>query len=295
MEYARQIFGLLCSFLSLPLLPVGKTSVTIWMLLYVATLLWGLTAVTTIFQKKVVNPALARSNLSQDLQNIVGMTLRYSSIVIGSVVILNTAGVDMTAFTVTAGAIGLGLSLGLQNLAKNFIGGIILLWERPIRLGDRVQIGGISGNVVRIALRATTIQTDDQLGVIIPNSDFMSNKIVNWSNGNTVRISIPIAVAITNDPERVRDLLLETVTACSGIIQDPPPEIFFDSFGEQTLNFILCVSISDFSMVAGGLRSNLNFAIHKRLKAEKISLVGEVVSPQKRSNDLGDAGISDPG
>lgn len=274
MNHSQKIWDAIWYVLSLPLLPIGKTTLTVWMVLYAASLLWGLIAITGTLQKKIVNPALSKTNFDPDLQNILALTLRYSTVTIGSIIILNTAGIEMTALTVIAGAVGLGLSLGLQTIAKNFIGGLVILFERPIKLGDRIQVGDTTGIVARIALRATTLRTDDRLDVIVPNADFISGRIINWTHTDTsIRVSIPFSFPINNnDPEKISKIIIKSATACSSILKDPAPEIFLDSFGEKTMNFILQVSTKNLADPCRNLRSEINFLVYERLKTAGIEL-----------------------
>lgn len=259
--------------LNIPLFPVGKTTVTLAMILYIVALMWFLVFITGQIRRRAVDPLLAKSPLEEGAKNTVGLALRYATVGIGAVIILNTAGIDMTALTVVAGAIGLGLSLGLQTVARNFVGGVILLAERPIKVGDRIQIAQVTGRVTRIALRATTIKTDDELDVIVPNSDFMNEKVANFTHSTDyVRMSIPVVVDKQSDPEEVTRLLLDVTKDHSSVLPAPPSEVWFDSFGDKGLSFTLRISTNVGGADSQVLRSKLNHAIFKKLAQSSIKL-----------------------
>jgi len=149
--------------------------------------------------------------------------------------------------TFLAGALGVGVGFGLQNITSNLISGIILLFERPIKIGDRIEVGGVHGDVVRISPRATTIVTNDNIAVIVPNSDFITGRITNWSyTDRDVRFHIPVGVSYRSGPEEVRRLLLAVAGAYPGVLKQPEPDAHFQEFGDSSLNFVLLVWTSDY-------------------------------------------------
>lgn len=248
-----------------PVLPIGKTVVTIWMLVYVAILLVLLIVATRTVRDRIVYPTLARSSLDAGAQYSIGLVLHYITVGIGAMIILNTAGIETTALTVAAGAVGLGLSLGLQTVAKNFVGGVILLFERPIRPGDRIQIAGVTGDVTKIALRSTTVKTAEQTEVVIPNGDFMNEKITNWTGRQAV-VSVPITVPAELEQESVSKLLMEVAKANAKVVDEPPPQVWLDSFNDKTLNFVLRATTADLAAANGSLKSELNVEIYRLLR-----------------------------
>ena len=254
--------------LMIPVLPIGKTTVTVWMLIYVGILLALLITIARLVRDRALYPALAKSTLDPGTQHAIGLGVHYLSIGIGALIILNTAGIETTALTVAAGAIGLGLSLGLQTIAKNFIGGIILLFERPIRPGDRIQIAGVTGDVTKIALRATTVRTAEQTDVVIPNGDKKKKKITNWSSRQAV-VSIPIVASSSLEPETVRAILLASALANERVSAEPAPQAWLDSFATETLNYTLRVATADLASAGGLLRSELNLDIYAKLRQEQ--------------------------
>ena len=142
------------------------------------------------------------------MREAVGALVRYVVITLGTLVILQAAGIDLTSLNVLVGAVGVGLGFGLQNITSNFFSGLILLFERPIRIGDRVEIAGCVGEIVEIGARATTLVTDENVAIIVPNSQFVSERVTNWSRpGKLTAYIIPLYVSHSSDPELVREAL----------------------------------------------------------------------------------------
>ncbi len=190
---AVQMLAYLDSFLNLSIAHIGKTSITPWTIIYVVSLWLTLVIVTNRFQNWCTERLVSRSGVELGAGHAISVILKYAVVSIGFVVILQSAGVDLSALTVLAGALGLGLSFGLQNITSNVVSGLIVLVERPIKVGDRIEVSGVTGDVKNIALRATTIQTNDNIEIIVPNSEFISGNVVNWSHSSRdVRVSLPV-------------------------------------------------------------------------------------------------------
>jgi small-conductance mechanosensitive channel len=153
---------------------------------------------------------------------------------------ITRAGVDLNKFTVVTGALGIGVGFGLQNIVNNFASGLILLFERPIRVGDVVEVNGLSGTVKRIGARSSTIATAQGAEVIVPNSNLIANQVVNWTLSSPWRrVEIPVGVAYGSDPDTVLRLLTRVAAEHAGVMPDPPPAAFFLGFGDSALNFEL--------------------------------------------------------
>lgn len=264
------------------------SSFTLGKLLAVLAMLTALIWVTGRITRMLVDGVLTRRGFDIGVAQAVGTILRYAVVAVGTVVILQGAGIDLSALTVLAGALGVGLGFGLQNVTGNFISGLIILFERPIKVGDRVEVGQVMGDVRRIAARATTVVTNDNIAIIVPNSDFITQRVTNWSHGSRlVRISVPVGVSYASDPEVVRGLLLEVAAGHKGVLTEPRPDVMFVEFGDSSLNFELRVWTRDFIQTPIVLRSQLNFVIWRELKAADI----EIPFPQRdlhiRSGTLG--------
>ena len=134
----------------------------------------------------------------------------------------------LSTLTILAGALGVGIGFGLQNITNNFISGIIILFERPIKVGDRIQVGDLFGDVVNISMRSTMVVTNDNIAVIVPNSEFISSRVINWSySDRNVRFNIPVGVSYKEDPEKVKQILLEVAEQDKGVLKSPKPEVLF--------------------------------------------------------------------
>jgi potassium efflux system protein len=183
---------------------------------------------------------LARFPFQRGLPFAISKVTYYILLVLVLLIALTNAGMELNKFTLITGALGVGVGFGLQNIVNNFVSGLILLFERPIRVGDTVEIGGLVGRVRRIGARSTTIHTFQDAEVIVPNSDLVAKEVINWTLSSLRRrVDIPIGVAYGSDPERVLSLLIDLVAAHPGVIHNPKPEAYFLGFGESALNFEL--------------------------------------------------------
>lgn len=278
MEFLEKFFAQLKAFLDVPLIPIGGTHFTLWVLLYVLVLVGLLFYVTGKLQVWVAEHLLARTRVEFGIREAVASIVRYLIIAIGFTIILQTAGIDLSALTVLAGALGIGVGLGLQNIASNFVSGLIILFERPIKVGDRIEAGKIVGDVISISLRATTVVSNDNIAIIVPNTEFVSSTVINWSyTDRDVRFNIPVGVSYSSDPVVVKRLLLEVAADHPGVLERPPPDVLFQEFGDSSLNFVLRVWTQDYTTRPGILRSELNFAISKKFKEHGI----EIPFPQR--------------
>ena len=168
---------------------------------------------------------------------------------------------------------GVGFGFGLQNIISNFISGLIILAERPIAIGDRVEIGGVAGQVREISLRSTTVITNDNMAIIVPNADFITQRVTNWSYEDPrVRFRIPFGVAYGTDLPKLRKLMLEVADEHPKALKDPKPELFFVGFGDSSLNFELGVWSGEATISPRRFRSELFFAIEKKLRESGIEI-----------------------
>lgn len=185
---------------------------------------------------------LPRTKLERGIPHAISNTAAYVVSAIGFLLALGAAGIDLSKVTVLAGAFGLGIGFGMQNIVSNFISGLILLYERPIQLGDTVEVGGLTGEVKRIGIRSSTLRTFQGAEVIVPNASLIAEKVVNWTlSDRQRRIELPIGVAYGTDPDRVLAILLAVARASSEVLEEPAPLALFRGFGDSALNFELRV------------------------------------------------------
>jgi potassium efflux system protein len=191
----------------------------------------------TFFLKKVILPRLP---LQRGLPYAISTVTYYVFLVLVALAALSGAGIELNKFTVLTGALGVGLGFGLQNVVNNFVSGLILLFERPIHVGDTVDVGGLVGIVRRIGARSSTVVTLQGAEVIVPNSNLLSNQVINWTlSSQWRRVDVPVRVAYGTDPERVIKLLVSVAESHPGVLLERPPMAFFMGFGESSLNFEL--------------------------------------------------------
>ena len=242
-------------------------------LLFVITLTSILIWVTRRVTRWFVDTVLARRGFDIGMREALGAIVRYVIVTLGALVILQGAGIDLTSLNVLVGAVGVGLGFGLQNITSNFFSGLILLFERPIKMGDRIEIGGVVGEVREIGARATTIVTDESVATIVPNSLFVSERVTNWSRpGKLTAYTLSFHVSHTSEPELVRQVLLAAAAGHRDVLPDPMAEVEFAEVGLGALRFQLQVWSTTHLKTAGRLRSDLNFEVWRQLAAAGVTI-----------------------
>jgi small-conductance mechanosensitive channel len=242
-------------------------------LITVITLTVVLVWVTGRVTRWFVDQVLARRGFDIGVREALGIIARYVIITLGALVILQSAGIDLTSLNVLVGAVGVGLGFGLQNITSNFFSGLILLFERPIKMGDRVEIGGVVGEVREIGARATTIVTDESVAMIVPNSQFVSERVTNWSRpGKLTAYILSFHVSHTSDPELVRQVLLAAAASHRDVLPDPVAAVEFVEVGLGALRFQLQVWSTAHLKTAGTLKSDLNFEVWRQLAAAGVTM-----------------------
>jgi small-conductance mechanosensitive channel len=266
------------AFLNFPLLRLGEAEITLWTLIYFLILFVLLLYFAGKVRQLLISRLLVRTKLDVGARQAVGSITRYLVIFIGFLIILQTVGINLTTLNVIAGAVGIGVGFGLQNIASNFISGLIILLERPIKIGDRIEVGNVEGDVIEIGARSTMVLTNDNIAIIVPNSKFISENVINWKYTDAkVRFKIPVSVAYGSDIKLVEKLLLEIAKENPDVLADPPPVVRFLEFGNSGLLFELRPWSTTLVHRKGRLISSLNFAIYERFKEHQI----EIPFPQR--------------
>ncbi|HLO26077.1 MAG TPA: mechanosensitive ion channel domain-containing protein [Geobacteraceae bacterium] len=254
----------------------GTTVFTLWTILYLLIFLFLLFYLSGKLKEWLVEKILTKMALGA--RQALASIIRYAVIVIGVLIILQTAGINLTTFQVLAGAVGIGVGFGLQNIVSNFVSGLIILFERPIQIGDRIEVGNVEGDVIAINARSTTVVTNDNIAIIIPNTKFITENVVNWSlTGKDVRFRIPVSIASDSDMKRVVELLEEVARNNPDVLDSPPPSVRFLQFGDSGLNLELRVWSTTLTHRKATLVSALNFAIHEKFRENGI----EIPYPQR--------------
>lgn len=270
-----EIFGVFTK----PLFQLGQTWISLATMVEFIIVITFVVLLSRLVRRLLRRTVLARTKLDFGLQYAIARIVSYVVLVLGLIIGLETLGVNLSSLTVLAGALGVGIGFGLQNIVGNFVSGLIILGERPIQIGDRVQLDASTvGKVVRIGARATHVLTNDNIMIIVPNSEFVSSRVVNWThNDPRVRFRINVGVSYGSDPHLVEKLLLEVATADPSVLKDPPPTVVFKEFGDSALLFELRAWSVDMTHRPGTLESQLNFAIWDKFKQHGI----EIPFPQR--------------
>jgi small-conductance mechanosensitive channel len=168
----------------------------------------------------------------------------YIVMIIGTIFAFQFVGIDLSGLAVIAGLLSVGIGFGLQNITSNFMSGIILLFERPIKVGDRITVGDVVGDVMAINMRSTTVQTLNNITIIVPNSEFVSSTVTNWSHGDPkVRVDIEVGVSYGSDLDTVLESLKEVAEEHPDVLKNPEPDVLLSEFGDSSWNMILRVWI----------------------------------------------------
>jgi small-conductance mechanosensitive channel len=198
--------------------------------------------------------------------------LHYVILLVGFFVALGALGIDLTKVTILAGAFSVGIGFGLQNVINNFVSGLILLFERPIKVGDVIEVGGNVGEVRRIGIRASVIRTADGSEVIVPNGSFISSQVTNWTFSDRQRaVEVSVNVAGGADSQRVVELLKSTASAHPGVAKQPSPQVYVVSFSAGAITFQLR-AWTDRNEDWAQLRSDLSVDVNDALAREKIAI-----------------------
>tara|TARA_R110001592_G_scaffold126312_1_gene337306 strand:- start:832 stop:1986 length:1155 start_codon:yes stop_codon:yes gene_type:complete len=224
-----------------------------------------------------VNQVMSRYSEDHGVNQSIGTIIQYAAVLIGGLVIIQTT-IQLGSLNVLAGALGVGIGFGLQNIANNFISGLIILFERPIKVGDRIEVGQVTGDIVRISSRATTVSTNDNISIIIPNAEFISKSVINWSHsGRNIRFHVPVGVAYKEDPAHIKSILIEVAKKHPDVLKDPEPDVLFKEYGDNSLNFDLLVWTSTFINRPTVLKSQLYYLIFEKFKEHNV----EIPFPQR--------------
>jgi small-conductance mechanosensitive channel len=247
-----------------PLPAINLSLVQIFLLIALLVAVFWFSSGTKRF---LFNRLLAQSGLDRSLQYAIAQVVSNIVLVIGIFFVLENAGIHLAALAVFAGALGVGVGFGLQNIASNFISGLVILAERPITIGDRVEVAGITGQVEHIRARSTVIRTNDNIMMIVPNTKFIDSPVTNWTYGDRrVRFRLPVGVAYGSDVAKVRESLLTVAHEDRHTLKEPEPSVFLDRFGENSIDFKLVVWSSEMSAQPSRYRSDLNFAIAEKFR-----------------------------
>ncbi|HAF23401.1 MAG TPA: mechanosensitive ion channel protein MscS, partial [Blastocatellia bacterium] len=213
-----------------------------------------------------------RGHIDPGLRYTIARLVRYLFVIVGVLIALKQFSIDLTSIAVLFTALSVGIGFGLQYIAADIVSGFILLFERPIRVGDRITIGEDEGDVQSINLRTTLVMTNDRIAIIVPNSKLVSQRLINWSYGDPrARISIPISVSTKSDIDLVTQTLLLAAEDVENVLTDPPPKVQFLSFGGYSLDFRLLVWTRQPNRHPQ-IKSDINYRIEKLFRERGIEI-----------------------
>ncbi len=257
---------------------LGEQRITLGLVMTAALILYGAFALSWGLQALLMENVLSRQQMDTGARLSIVRLAHYGLVLVGFLIALSALGFELKNVTIIGGALGVGIGFGMQAIVNNFVSGLILLFERPIKVGDVIQLSdGQQGRVMNLGLRATTIQTFDRAEVVVPNGDLIASQVTNWTLGDrSMRLIIPVGVAYGSDVERVMRVLMAVATESNQVLDDPRPKVYFLNFGESSLDFELRVWISDFDN-RFVVQSALISEIDQRFRVEGV----EIPFPQR--------------
>ena len=256
---------------------LGSQRISIGLVIASAGILYGSLLTSWILQKLLMDSLLVKRQVEMGVRNSIVRLVHYVIIFAGFLLALSTLGFDLTKLTIILSALGIGIGFGLQGIVNDFVSGLILLFERPVRVGDNVELDGKWSEIKSIGLRSTIVQTVDQADLIIPNSDLVNNKMTNWTLSNRrVRLTIPVGVAYGSDVPLVVETLMACGKANSNLVKTLEPQVLFQSFGDSSLDFELRVWVLDADNRLL-VKSELHQEIDRRFREANI----EIAFPQR--------------
>ena len=262
------------NFLTKPFVTLGKTPISVTTLIGFVLMVVAVVILARWTRWLLDKRLLKRTNLDPGLQQAIARIVSYLVLLLGVMIGLQTIGIELTSLHVLAGALGVGLGFGLRNVVENFVSGLIILGERPIQVGDRIEVGKYAGKVLEVGARSTTIRTNDNVIVIVPNSDFIKDKVINWSHHRDpkMRVRLPVGVGTDSDLRKVEKLLLDVARDNKHVLQDPAPSVRLIRFGDNAHELELRVWTEDIIGHPTKLKSELYFAIWDKFREENIEL-----------------------
>ncbi|WP_230967224.1 mechanosensitive ion channel family protein [Nostoc commune] len=285
-QWSYQISNILITSFTSPILTLGKNPYSLTELIILIGLLFGLVIFAGTLTNFLRSRILFFTGINRGAQEAIVILFKYGLIFIGTLVLLQIWGLDISSLTILASALSVGIGFGLQDIAKNFGSGLVLVFERPIQVGDFVEVGEYTGTVERIGGRSTEIRTLDHVSIIVPNSRFLEKEVINWSHCNPIsRLHLPVGVAYSSDPKVVQAALLEVASKHPNVLQAPSPLVLFKEFANNSLNFELLVWTAEPNKQFL-LKSDLYYNIYEALQQRQIEIPFPQLDLHLRSGTL---------
>lgn len=272
-ELLRDYLDPFFNILNYTIFTLGEARITPLNIFYLLLLTVALFWLSNKLKSLLIDRVLTRTPLDIGAQQAIGTIVRYLLLLVGFLVILQTVGINLTTLNVLAGAIGIGVGFGLQNIASNFISGLIILFERPVKVGDRIEVNNVNGRVMSIGARSTRIRTNDNITIIVPNSKFIEENVVNWSfENNIVRFRVPIGVAYDSDLKLVKKILLQIAEDNADVLKEPKSAVRLINFGDSAIDLQLWVWTKAKLQRKGAFISDINFSIWEKFREYEIEI-----------------------
>jgi len=250
----------------------GSKKITLGLVLAAVAILYGSFLVSWAVQAVFMEEVLSRRQVDLGVRMSMARLVHYVLVLVGFMIALSALGFDLKNITILGGALGIGIGFGLQTVVSNFVCGLILLFERPLKVGDVIELGGQTGMVKKLGLRATVVQTFDQAEVVVPNTDLISNQVTNWTLADRrIRFTIPVGVAYGSDIALVMKTLAEIAKENPRVLKDPAPQVLFSALGASSLDFDFRVWLSDYND-RRRVQSELLVEIDRRCRELKIEI-----------------------
>ena len=258
-------------YFSRPLFHLGDHQISLFSLIICLAIVFSFFTLARWIER-MVEGALAKGQVERGIANSLSRLIRYAIIAIGFMVALDAVGIGLSSLAAVGAVLMVGIGFGLQNITQNFISGLIILMERPIKVGDLVQVKGVTGKVKSIGLRSTLLETRDEITVIVPNGQFISEQVVNESHSSEkMRIHVKVGVAYGSDSRQVESALLAVAKEHPKILLSPTSKVQFRGFGDSSLDFELLSWTRDI-WGSDFICSDLRFAMEEKLRQLEITI-----------------------
>lgn len=282
-ESLPQFLAKMHIFMSQELVRIGEVSLTPRKLVIALFAIWFFSKLSR-FVERALHRALIKKDFDPGAKTSIERFARYGVFTVGIIITLSYVGLNLRSLETFGAVIGVGIGFGLQNITQNFISGLILLTERPIKRGDLLVVDGITGRVLDIRARSTLVLTRDDVVIIVPNSEFITKQVINQSfSGERIRKSINIGVSYGSDTEKVKSLLIDIVNCHPQVLKTPPPAVQFRDFGATSLEFTVSIWLSElwFSEM---ILSELRFEIDRQFRDHHIDINNQKVETKSKNS-----------
>jgi len=272
-----QVAKTLDHFFTYPLFTINQTPITLSSLTFFVFIMGAFWMMNILLRRFLHKQLLKRSKMPVSTQYTLTRIIQYVLLFVGTIIAFQVIGVNLSGLAVIFGFLSVGIGFGLQNLTSNFIAGLMLLFEQHIKVGDRITVGDTEGDVTEINIRSTTIRSLNNIAIVVPNSEFISSTVINWSHGDPkTRLEIEVGVSYNSDLDKVMNSLLEAAKEHSLTLSSPAPKAWLMSFGDSAWNMRLLAWVGD-PQGRRQVQSDINCAIVKKFRQNGV----EIPFPQR--------------